>query len=72
MFPEYRQLISHLKTTHPRFQHLFDKHNQLDHEIARMENGDGHGYGDEIVRMKKEKLQLKDEIYKILREESTT
>lgn len=71
MFPEYRDLISRLKTTNPRFQHLFDKHNQLDHDIARLEGSDGHGYNAEVARMKKAKLQLKDEIYKILREEST-
>ncbi|STG54903.1 protein [Escherichia coli] len=35
MFPEYRDLISRLKNENPRFMSLFDKHNKLDHEIAR-------------------------------------
>ena len=66
MFPEYRDLISRLKNENPRFMSLFDKHNKLDHEIARKEGSDGRGYNAEVVRMKKQKLQLKDEMLKIL------
>ena len=61
MFPEYRDLISRLKNENPRFMSLFDKHNKLDHEIARKEGSDGRGYNAEVVRMKKQKLQLKDD-----------
>lgn len=56
MFPEYRELISRLKTTHPRFQSLFEKHNALDHDISRIEGVDGKGYSLELVQMKKENL----------------
>ncbi|HIF3433592.1 TPA: YdcH family protein [Salmonella enterica] len=73
MFPEYRDLISRLKTQHPRFHSLFKKHNELDHEIARLEEENGHGMGGssrEVVKLKKEKLQIKDVIYQILLEES--
>ena len=70
MFPEYRDLISRLKTTHPRFQSLFEKHNALDHDISRIEGVDGKGYSLELVQMKKEKLMLKDEMLKILQHES--
>lgn len=70
MFPEYRDLISRLKNENSRFMSLFDKHNKLDHEIARMEGSDGRGYNAEVVRMKKQKLQLKDEMLKILQQES--
>lgn len=71
MFPEYRELISHLKSSHPRFQSLFEKHNQLDHQISRLEGPAGNGYSDEVVRLKKEKLHIKDEIHKILKAEET-
>lgn len=71
MFPEYRNLISRLKTQNPRFQALFEKHNGLDHEIARLEGEDGHGYGQEVAILKKEKLQTKDALYQILLEESS-
>ena len=69
MFPEYRELISHLKSSHPRFQSLFDKHNQLYHQISRLEGPAGNGYSDEVVRLKKEKLHIKDELHKILKAE---
>lgn len=70
MFPEFRDLISQLKTSHPRFQSLFEKHNQLDHEIVRLEGPTGNGYCEEVVRLKKEKLRLKDELHQILQDES--
>ena len=31
MFPEYRDLISRLKTEDARFHNLFEKHHELDH-----------------------------------------
>ena len=45
MFPEYRELITRLKTegTNHRFLHLFEKHNELDHKIAGMESHDAGG-----------------------------
>ncbi|MBK5073916.1 DUF465 domain-containing protein [Budviciaceae bacterium CWB-B4] len=70
MFPEYRDLITQLKTTHPRFHSLFDKHNDLDHEILRLQAQSGNSLNDKIATLKKEKLRLKDELYRILREES--
>lgn len=68
MFPEYRHLISELKETNPRFRSLFDKHNQLDHEISQLEHPDGSGYSDKVSAMKKEKLKLKESIWEILKE----
>lgn len=70
MFPEYRDLISRLKTENPRFLSLFEKHNNLDHEIARLEGADGRGYNLDVARLKKQKLQLKDDMLKILQQES--
>lgn len=70
MFPEYRHLMTQLKKTHPHFLSLFSSHNQLDHEIIRLEGTTGQGYGNDVVRLKKEKLHIKDEIHKILLAES--
>lgn len=67
MFPEYRDQISLLKTQDAHFARLFNLHNQLDHEISNMEAGIVHGTPLEIERLKKEKLQLKDQLYAILR-----
>jgi uncharacterized protein YdcH (DUF465 family) len=67
MFPEYRDQISLLKTQDAHFARLFDRHNQLDQEIHNMEAGILRGTTMEIERLKKEKLQLKDQLYAILR-----
>ncbi len=70
MFPEYRDLISDLKNSDLHFKHLFDKHNDLDQKIRNLEANIGHATHEEIERLKKEKLQLKDEMYGILQKHS--
>lgn len=66
MFPEYRDLISKLKTEDAHFTRLFDEHNALDQRIKNMEARIELATQDEIDALKKEKLHLKDELYKIL------
>lgn len=72
MFPEYRDLITRLKGegTNHRFLHLFEKHNELDHQISALESHDAGGTHAEIETLKKEKLLVKDELYAILRQEA--
>ncbi|MGL4860832.1 MAG: YdcH family protein [Enterobacteriaceae bacterium] len=67
MFPEYRDLISKIKNTDRRFNRLFEKHNQLDHKIANMIAGIEVDTSTSIEMLKKEKLQLKDDMYLILK-----
>ena len=64
MFHEYRDIITELKQKDPHFHKLFEKHNELDHEITNLENS----HADEftIDTKKKEKLRLKDEIYSMI------
>lgn len=68
MFPEYRDLITKLKTSDAHFTKLFDKHNDLDEQIINLENDPVASVSREadIEELKKEKLALKDELYKIL------
>lgn len=66
MFPEYRDLITELKTSDNHFLHLFDKHNGLDQKIRNMEAHIEPGTPDEIEVLKKKKLLLKDQLYGIL------
>mgnify|MGYP003611490479 CR=1 FL=1 len=66
MFPEYRQLITELKTSDHHFLRLFDKHNELDQKIKNMEAHTDPGTPEEIEVLKKKKLQLKDQLYGIL------
>ena len=70
MFPEYRELISKLKTSDRHFSHLFDKHNDLDAKILRMESLKESATPEEIETLKKEKLLLKDQIYATLKKAS--
>lgn len=68
MFPEYRDLITELKSSDAHFNKLFDKHNDLDQQIINLENDPVAAVSREadIEELKKEKLALKDELYKIL------
>ena len=70
MFPEYRDLISKLKTQDHHFRRLFDEHNALDEKINGMEKQEIPVPDDAIETLKKQKLALKDELYQILRKAS--
>lgn len=66
MFPEYRELITQLKHTDLHFTRLFDLHNELDQKIKNIEAQIELATQEETESLKKEKLHLKDEIYKLL------
>jgi uncharacterized protein YdcH (DUF465 family) len=68
MFPEYRELITRLKTEDAHFTRLFDEHNELDQRIKNLEARIELGTDAEIETLKKEKLSLKDQLYVILKE----
>jgi uncharacterized protein YdcH (DUF465 family) len=70
MFPEYRELITKLKTSDHHFMHLFDKHNALDQKIKNMESHIEPGTPEQIETFKKEKLLLKDQLYTVLKKAS--
>ncbi len=70
MFPEYRDLITKLKHKDHHFDKLFEKHSELDQYIQKMESHIDPGTEMKVEKLKKEKLQLKDEIYQILRKAS--
>nr|WP_114195278.1 DUF465 domain-containing protein [Edaphovirga cremea] len=68
MFPEYRELITKQKQENPRFCTLFQEHNRLDHEIKRLEQLPGAVHDKHIIELKREKLRLKDSLYKMLKQ----
>lgn len=70
MFPEYRDLITSLKHRDRHFTRLFDKHNELDQKIQNMVDQKQPSTHVEIETLKKEKLQLKDELYALLKKAS--
>ena len=67
MFPEFRDQITQLKTTDGHFARLFDQHNALDQQIQRMQSRTDPGTPVQIELLKKEKLQIKDQIHAILK-----
>ncbi|HYQ38366.1 MAG TPA: YdcH family protein [Pseudomonas sp.] len=68
MFPEYRELITRLKSEDAHFTRLFDAHNELDQRIKNLEARIELGTENEIETLKKEKLNLKDQLYTILKD----
>ena len=66
MLHEYRDEIHELKQKDTHFAHIFEKHNALDNKIEHAENGDTPMTDMELEILKKEKLLLKDEAYKII------
>jgi len=67
MFPEYRDLITQLKSTDAHFVSLFQQHNALDQQVKRMTSRTDPAAPQELETLKKEKLRLKDELYAILK-----
>ncbi|SFV63574.1 FIG00710266: hypothetical protein [hydrothermal vent metagenome] len=66
MLHEYRDEIHDLKQENAHFARIFEKHNDLDNQIEHAENGDTPMGDVELENLKKEKLLLKDEAYKII------
>ncbi|MDD2882587.1 MAG: YdcH family protein [Rhodoferax sp.] len=67
MFPEYRELITQLKTSDAHFVSLFQQHNALDQQVKRMVSRTDPSSPEQIETLKKEKLRLKDEIFALLK-----
>ena len=66
MFPEYRELISQLKGKDYHFTRIFDEHNALDQQIQNLEAKLLPGGEQEVDKLKRAKLKLKDELQQIL------
>jgi len=75
MLHEYRDVITHMKennAANAHFLKIFDKHNALDDQITKAENGDIPMTDIELEGLKKEKLLLKDEAYALIIEYKKT
>ena len=66
MLHEYKEEIHALKQENAHFAKIFEKHNALDNQIEHAENGDTPMTDMELEVLKKEKLLLKDEAYKMI------
>ncbi|CAM2859433.1 YdcH family protein [Acinetobacter celticus] len=68
MFPEFKDLIQQLLEHNPRFAHLFERHAELDQEICQLEQCPVNQINIDIETLKRKKLKLKDEIYRLLKQ----
>ncbi len=66
MLHEYRDIISDIKVSNAHFAKIFEKHNDLDQQIADVEEGREHMEQLALEGLKKEKLKLKDEAYAMI------
>lgn len=68
MFPEFRELIHQLREENPRFAHLFERHEELDQKIYQLALSPVNQINIDIETLKRQKLKLKDEIYRLLKQ----
>jgi len=66
MLHEYRDEIHELKQENAHFAKIFEKHNELDQKVEDAEAGRIPMSDLELETLKKEKLLLKDEAYKMI------
>lgn len=66
-FPEHREAIHTLKMENAHFQRLMDSYENVDKEIVRMEEGIETPADEVLTALKKERLELKDQIAEMLR-----
>ncbi|HTQ99197.1 MAG TPA: YdcH family protein [Candidatus Acidoferrum sp.] len=65
-FPDLKDKIHRLKTSDAHFARLFDAYHKIDHEVHRIETGAENTADAYLENRKKERLHLKDQLYKIL------
>ena len=66
-FPEYHDRIHQLKTHDPHFRKLFDEYHELTREIEKMEDEITPASSVTEEKAKKRRLQLKDDLYAMLK-----
>ena len=64
--PEYKDKIHELKMGNAHFAKLFDKYHEVDHEVRRIEQGIETPADEYTEEVKKKRLALKDELFKML------
>ncbi len=65
-FPQLKDKIHALKTTHQHFARLYDDYDEVNHTITKVETGGAVMADDALENLKKKRLKLKDEIVQML------
>lgn len=66
-FPEMRDRIHHLKTSDNHFARLFAEYDAVEHNVHRIESGAEASSDERLETLKKQRLNLKDELYSLLK-----
>ena len=66
-FPEYLEKINQLKASDAHFSTLAEHYDTYNHTITQYEQGKEAMADDELEVLKKKRLDLKDQIYQILK-----
>lgn len=66
-FPEYKDQIHSLKASNNYFHHLMERYEAIDKQIFRIESDEEPTSDQYVNRLGKERLQLKDELYQIIK-----
>ena len=72
MFPEHREIIPQIRQDNPHFAKIFEEHEILDQEICQRELNPVFRINDDIEALKRKKLRLKDEIYRLLQHHASS
>ena len=65
--PEHRERIHELKLSNEQFARMFEEYHELDHEIHRIETGVENTSDEYLEDRKKNRLFLKDEMYRMIK-----
>ncbi len=71
-FPEFNDEIHKLKMNDAHFARLFKEYHESDHEILRIEKGVENTSDNYLEQQKIKRLQLKDELFGMLKKESVS
>ena len=69
-FPELREKIHELKISNNHFRRLFDDYHSSDHDVHRVESGVEPTSDEVLNEMRRKRLALKDELYRLLTKEA--
>jgi len=65
-FPQLKDKIHALKTTHHHFARLYNDYDAVNHTIAKVETGGAVMADEALENLKKQRLKLKDDIVRML------
>jgi len=65
-FPEHREKIHTLKISNNHFARLFDEYHEVNNAVHRVESGAENTSDEYLENLKKQRLNLKDQLYGML------